>query len=108
MKKHYKKINGCSQSTFQAHLAEIMRRNHISTQGGEYANIYEAFFQQLTEIYDLAGKHILITLITSSPISIPTRVIPSPMMRTLTFSVDYPINTYSQILMRMKMMYLSH
>ena len=56
MKKHYKEINGCSQSTFQAHLAEIMRRNHISTQGGEYANIYEAFFQQLTEIYDLAGK----------------------------------------------------
>ena len=33
-----------------------MWRNHISTQRGEYANIYEAFFQHLTEIYDLAGK----------------------------------------------------
>ena len=33
-----------------------MWRNHISTQRGEYASIYEAFFQQLTEIYDLAGK----------------------------------------------------
>ena len=31
-KSHQYSISGCSQSTFQAHLAEIMWRNHISTQ----------------------------------------------------------------------------
>lgn len=49
-KKHFRTINGCSLSTFEGHLAEVMWRNHVSTKNG---NEYEDFFALLKQYYPL-------------------------------------------------------
>ena len=50
-KAHFRKINGCSLSTFGGHLSEIIWRNHVKND-----NIFEAFYTQITSIYTLKDK----------------------------------------------------
>jgi len=49
-KKHFRSINGCSLSTFEVHLAEIMWHNHVSCNSG---NEYDEFFTLLKRYYPL-------------------------------------------------------
>jgi len=49
-KKHFRSINGCSLSTFEGHLAEMMWRNHDSCNS---ANEYEELFALLKQYYPL-------------------------------------------------------
>jgi len=49
-KKHFRSINGCSLSTFEGHLAEIMWHNHVSCNSG---NEYDEFFTLLKRYYPL-------------------------------------------------------
>jgi len=39
-KKHFRSINGCSLSTFEGHLAEIMWHNHVSCNSGTHKPIW--------------------------------------------------------------------
>jgi len=45
--KHFRSINGCSLSTFEGHLPEIMWRNHVSSNSG---NKYDEFFYFAEEV----------------------------------------------------------
>ena len=49
-KDHFRKINGTSIQNFEAHLAEIVWRNHISRTS---QTIYEAFFDLVSKHYPL-------------------------------------------------------
>jgi len=49
-KKYFRSINGCSWSTFEGHLAEIMWRNHVSCNSD---NEYKEFFALLKQYYPL-------------------------------------------------------
>ena len=62
-KKHFKNISSCLKSTFEAHLCEILWRNHHSK-----CNIYHEFLTQLVEIYLLEGPPSL---------NYPTNIFPS-------------------------------
>eukprot|EP00057_Strongylocentrotus_purpuratus_P022140 XP_011676614.1 PREDICTED: uncharacterized protein LOC105444288 [Strongylocentrotus purpuratus] len=49
-KDHFRKINGTKISNFEAHLAEVIWRNHVRGQ-----NIFLAFFDLLRQCYPLTG-----------------------------------------------------
>lgn len=48
-KDHFRKINGTSLSNFEAHLSEVIWRNHTYREG----NIYQSFFDLLKRYYTL-------------------------------------------------------
>ena len=49
-KMHFKRIAGTSLKNFESHLAEVIFRNHMKGQ-----NIYRAFFEYLTTMYNCVG-----------------------------------------------------
>ena len=77
MKKHYKKVSGCSQSTFQAHLAELCGEITSVLKEVNVPISMKRFSNNLLKFVIWLENSILITLTTSFPILIQTRVIPS-------------------------------